>query len=176
MSHFLRISSSKPSATDIFVIHVMTIIDDMGPEETLIIRDMKAEDYDALVHLWRLAGFPFNADGRDSRRHIEEELRTPMASFLVAESKGRIIDSLLGTTDGRKGWINRLAIHPEWQGKGVALALLREFECRLERKGLRIFSALVNCDNERSRKLLERAGYVADMHVIYYSKRLGKDA
>ena len=140
-----------------------------------MIREMRPEDYGAVVELWTLSGLPHHPRGRDSSERILRELGTPMALFLVAETDGRLVGSLLGTTDGRKGWINRLAVLPEWQRKGVALALLKEMERRFDRRGILVFCALIQGDNKNSTFFFKKAGYEADPSVIYYSKRKGRD-
>jgi ribosomal protein S18 acetylase RimI-like enzyme len=137
------------------------------------IRDMRPDDYRDLVILWKEAGLTYHPRGRDSKKRIVKELSTPMAMFLVAHADGRIVGSLLGTTDGRKGWINRLAVAPGWQRKGVALALLREIEERFDERGILVYCGLIQGDNDPSIAFFRKAGYEEDPSVIYYSKRKG---
>jgi ribosomal protein S18 acetylase RimI-like enzyme len=99
-----------------------------------------------------------------------------MSLFLVAEADGRLVGSLLGTTDGRKGWVNRLAVNPEWQRKGVALALLMEMEKRFDQRGILVLCALIQGDNSSSIAFFRKAGYEEDPTVVYYSKRKGREA
>ncbi|MDD1748175.1 MAG: GNAT family N-acetyltransferase [Methanomassiliicoccales archaeon] len=138
------------------------------------VRSMTPEDYPALVRLWEDAGLTYHPKGRDSKARVIKELGTPMALFLVAESEGRLIGSLLGTTDGRKGWINRLAVHPEHQRKGVAMALLKEMERRFDERGILVLCALIQGDNASSQTFFAKAGYVEDPTVVYYTKRKGR--
>lgn len=136
---------------------------------------MRAGDYDQLIGLWEGAGLKHHPQGRDSRDRILEELGTPMAIFLVAEADGGIVGSLLGTTDGRKGWMNRLAVRPDWQRRGVALALLKEMERRFDERGILVVCALIQGDNTPSRTFFIKAGYEEDLSVVYYSKRKGRE-
>lgn len=148
----------------------------MRAKPSFEIREMRPDDYRDLVDLWKEAGLTYHPRGRDSKKRITKELGTPMAIFLVAQADGGMVGSLLGTTDGRKGWINRLAVLPGWQRKGVALALLREMEERFEERGILVICALVQGDNDPSIALFRKAGYVEDPSVVYYSKRKGNDA
>jgi N-acetylglutamate synthase len=145
----------------------------MGP--SFEIREMRPDDYSNLVGLWEQAKLTHHPEGRDSKERITKELRTPMALFLVAEADGRLVGSLLGTTDGRKGWINRLAVHPEWRRRGVALALLKEMERRFDQRGVLVLCALIQDDNSSSRAFFTNAGYEEDTTVVYYSKRKGHE-
>jgi N-acetylglutamate synthase len=139
------------------------------------IREMRPDDYRALIDLWEETGLAYRPRGRDSKKRIVKELGTPMAIFLVAQADGRLVGSLLGTTDGRKGWINRLAVHPGWQRNGVGLALIKEMERRFDERGILVFCALIQGDNDSSIAFFRTAGYEEDPTVIYYSKRKGGD-
>jgi ribosomal protein S18 acetylase RimI-like enzyme len=139
------------------------------------IRGMREEDYDALVDLWGSAGLPYHPQGRDGRARLTRELGTSMAVFLVAEADGRLIGSLLGTTDGRKGWMNRLAVRPGWRRRGVATALLQEMERIFEERGILVICALIQDDNPISQRLFRKAGYEEDRGVVYFSKRRSRD-
>jgi ribosomal protein S18 acetylase RimI-like enzyme len=139
------------------------------------IRRFEIEDYDSLIKLWRSAGLPFKPKGRDSKAKIESELKKGIAIFLVAELGGQIVGSVIGTHDGRKGWINRAAVHPGYQKKGIAKMLVSEVEKRLGELGLDIIACLIEDWNTRSMKVFEKMGYIKHNDVIYYSKRKNED-
>lgn len=139
------------------------------------IRDFKPEDYDDLVALWETAGLPYRPGGRDSRHRIACETEGDRAVFLVAEEASRPIGAVLGTHDGRKGWINRLAVLPKHRGRGIGRALVAEVERRLLEGGIEIVTCLIEDWNENSMAFFERIGYVAHPEVIYYSKRRSLD-
>lgn len=117
----------------------------MMNKENIRVREFKIEDYDNLISLWKKAGLPYKPFGRDRRERIERELIRGKCVFLVAEttSSNRLVGSVFGTHDGRKGWINRLAVIPEYQRKGVASMLVEEVERRLCDVGIEIFAVLV---------------------------------
>jgi len=137
----------------------------------LIFRDLRIEDYDALIELWKAAGLSYRPKGRDSREHVAKEIEQPMAIFIVAEVKGKMVGSLLGTTDGRKGWINRLAVLPQYRRRGLAKRLVQEIEARFSSKGLEIYSCIIQEDNQVSKELFESLGYKNCAEDLYYSKR-----
>jgi hypothetical protein len=60
--------------------------------------------------LWQEAGIHYRPGGRESRSHLAKELEGGQAIFLVAVAEGKVVGVVLGTHDGRKGWINRLAV------------------------------------------------------------------
>jgi len=96
-------------------------------------------------------------------------------TYLGAESSGRLVGVVMGTHDRRKGWINRVAVHPDWQRQGVGRLLMQACEAALHAAGMEIISALIEQGNEGSRRLFERCGYVDDVPVHYYRKRRRPD-
>ena len=141
----------------------------------LIIRDFRIEDYDCVVELWTSAGLPYRPKGRDGRERIADELKKGTAIFLVAELDGKIVGCVLGTQDGRKGWLNRLAVRPEFQRRGIARMLVEEVEKRLSGMGIGISAALVENWNEKSMDVFERLGYTRHDDITYFSKRKSQD-
>ncbi len=135
------------------------------------IRQMRMDDYPSLIKLWEKAGLPYKPEGRDRRENIEKELEGEASLFLVAEKEGRIIGSVLGTHDGRKGWINRLAVAPDSRRKGVGRALVAEVELQLSRMGIAIVACLVEDWNEDSIRVFRRLGYTSHPDITYFSKR-----
>lgn len=139
---------------------------------TFSIRRMRAEDYPDVAAIWDEAGLPYQPRGRDSEKRIQEQLRKECCIYLVAESGGAVIGSLLITHDFRKGWLNRLAIRPSWQGRGVARELVRRAEEMLLSLGVRIYAAQIHSHNLESRQLFSRLGYQEHEDIVYCSKRL----
>ena len=138
----------------------------------VIIRPLRAADYDATISLWRESGLPYFSQGRDSKDEIIRQLSLPTSIFLVAEFDGKIVGVILGTHDGRKGWINRLAVSPHSCPVGVARRLLEAVEKRFSQLGIGIFSCLIEGWNARSMKFFRSAGYEKCEDIIYFRKKL----
>jgi N-acetylglutamate synthase len=140
-----------------------------------LIRRAGREDYEGIIALWNRAGLHHQPEGRDSRANLEREMEDPDVDFLVALAGDRVIGSVIGTNDGRKGWVNRLATDPDRRGEGVAAELVETVEVRFKDRSLKIFSCLINAENTPSRALFERNGYVLRTEVLYYSKKVDPD-
>jgi len=129
------------------------------------------KDYDKVVSVWRESGLR-NSPG-DSREEIRIKIRRDPELFLVAEdSDGKIIGTLLGGWDGRRGWIHHLGVLPSHQRSGVATKLVKEVERRMKRKGVVKVSALVYESNDRSLKFFEKMGYEIDRTLLKHGKKL----
>jgi len=144
----------------------------VNPDSTdLRIRPIRAADYEAVCDLWRAADLPARLSGREAPDAFLRQLAHHPDTYLLAEVDEHLAGVVLGTHDHRKGWINRLAVHPDFRSRGVAQALLAACEHALRRNGLEIVSALIEHGNDASRAAFERAGYLADLPVHYYRKR-----
>ena len=137
----------------------------------ILIRNFELDDYDALINLWERSELPHRAKGRDSLENITHELERGCALAMVAELDGDIIGSIWGTHDGRKGWLNRLAVAPEHRQQGIAGMLVNELEDRLDVLGIDIIGVLVEDWNEDSKQVFKKLGYVKHIDILYYSKR-----
>lgn len=137
------------------------------------IREFLIEDYDRVMELWAEGGLPLKRRGRDSRENIAKQLLQPNVLFLVAEEGkgGRVIGTVLATHDGRKGWINRLAVDAALRKRGLGARLVREAERRLEDLGMDILACLIEDDNAVSMEVFEKMGYKKHPEIIYFAKR-----
>ncbi len=135
------------------------------------IRPFRVDDYDRVVDLWTEGGLPLKPGGRDSRENIGRQTGLPNVLFLVAEEGGRVIGTVLATHDGRKGWINRVAVDAGSRKKGIGARLVREAELWLESRGMDILACLIEDDNAVSMAVFERLGYRKHPEILYFAKR-----
>ncbi|MEM3536450.1 MAG: GNAT family N-acetyltransferase [Candidatus Bathyarchaeia archaeon] len=135
------------------------------------IRKLTINDYEKIVRLWSRAGLPFKPTGRDSKEAIAAQMNANPEYFLGAFEDDRLIGTAIISCDMRKGWINRLAVDPDYRRRGVAKALIAECEKILRKQGVRIFCALVEDYNKASKELFKRCGFVEHRDIIYFSKR-----
>jgi N-acetylglutamate synthase len=140
-------------------------------EQPLEIRRADVADYDDIVGVWAEAGLSYRPQGRDRRESVQRELRRGTGAFFLASSAGCPVGVVLGTHDGRKGWINRLAVVPAYRRKGVASRLVREVEAWLEAEGIELCAALIESPNGGSMAFFAEIGYVHDPEIEYVSKR-----
>ena len=135
------------------------------------IREFHIDDYDAIINLWTESSLPFKPNGRDQKHKIKRELNVKTSIFLIAEIENKIVGSVFGTHDGRKGWINRLAILPDYRGQGIAKKLVFEVEERLSKIGIEIIACLVENYNDKSMEFFKTIGYIKHNDIIYFSQR-----
>jgi len=146
----------------------------MTPEWSVVV--LGKGDYDAIVALWQASGLPTRLNGRDSRDQFERQMDQGTQTVLGVRSDGGLIGVVVATQDGRKGWINRLAVHPDFRRQGAAQQLLRAAEEALEQQGMQVIAALIEDWNTASLALFERANYVVHDDIHYVTKRSSHDA
>ncbi len=137
----------------------------------IIFRKFRLSDYERVIELWKQCGLPLKPEGRDSREEISRQLELTQVLFLVAEAGGQVIGTVLATHDGRKGWLNRLAVDPAYRGKGLGQKLVRLAEQELEKQGLKMFAALIEEDNLPSVNLFEKLGYTFHPEIKYFTRK-----
>jgi ribosomal protein S18 acetylase RimI-like enzyme len=130
----------------------------------LSIRACRLEDIEGVLELWRQAdATPGVTDTHDDLRRA---IADSPAHVLVAEVGGRVVGSIIGTFDGWRGNIYRLAVHPDHRRQGVARALVAEVEKRLTQQGAKRITALVEKDQPRAMNFWEAAGYRVDERIV----------
>ncbi|OGS45505.1 MAG: hypothetical protein A3K66_05130 [Euryarchaeota archaeon RBG_16_67_27] len=94
--------------------------------------------------------------------------------YLGAFDDRRLVGCVLGTHDTRKGWINRLAVEPDYRRRGIATRLIRACERALRRAGIRVFAALIDPANRPSEAFFASLGY--DALPMAYMRRKDREA
>jgi ribosomal protein S18 acetylase RimI-like enzyme len=137
------------------------------------IRELGLEDYDGLMALWQRAGLhSLKPRGRDSREALAHQLASGVQTILGLEIEDRLVGAVVATHDGRKGWINRLAVDPDCRRGGYGALLIEAAEEALREQGLRVIAALIESDNQASLALFQKVGYLdAGSSIRYLSKR-----
>jgi N-acetylglutamate synthase len=141
----------------------------------LQIRRLTAADYDEIVNLWSISNLPYKPKGRDSREAIAAEMKFSPDFFLGAFDEERLVGVAVVSCDSRKGWINRLAVHPDCRRRGIAVDLIDECENVIRKRGLKLFCALIEESNMSSIRLFKKLGYVEHRDIIYFCKRESDD-
>lgn len=102
---------------------------------TIEIEPMAMRHYDQVIGLWR-ASEGIGLSDADSRDNIRSYLfRNPGLSY-VAIAEMRVVAAVLCGHDGRRGYLNHLAVHPDFRRQGLARTLVERCLATLETIGI----------------------------------------
>jgi len=144
----------------------------MGTE----IRRLTIDDYDEILRVWAEAGLPFKLQGRDHRDRIAVEMQRTETGFFGLLEDGRMLAVGLACFDGRKGWIQRVAVDPDRRGEGLGGKIITGCEEFLGELGAEVISCLIEDLNTPSMSLFRKADYECWTDILYFSKRTSSDS
>ncbi len=124
-----------------------------------------------MISLWTRSGLTHRPHGRDSRDSMEPEFLREETAILGMFDGEKMIGCIIATSDGRRGWLNRLAVEPEYRGLGLAGSLIKEGEDFLHNLGIMVIAALIEDENLPSISSFQKAGYKLHDNILYFSKR-----
>ena len=135
------------------------------------LRRLTINDHAAILALWQRAGLhSIRSEGRDSRSEFEKQFAGGQIAIGLDED-GRLMGVVIVTNDTRKGWINRLAIDPDYRRRGYGEQLVHASEDVLHEAGIHLIAAFIEEGNVASLTLFEKLGYATHQHLYYVSKR-----
>ena len=135
------------------------------------IRDFRfPEDYEEIYNLWESAGSGIHLRRSDQPEEIAKKLQRDPTLFLLAEIDGRIVGSIIGGFDGRRGMMYHMAVAKPFRRKGIGTILMEALELRLKEKGCIRYYLLVAKDNIEAVDFYQKRGWeIMDLFA------LGKD-
>lgn len=136
------------------------------------IREFIEKDTKAVIALWvrcRLV-VPSNNPQKD----IERKLKVDRDLFLVGTLENKIVATVMGGYDGHRGWINYLAVDPDYRNNGYGRLIMKEVEQRIRTKGCSKINLQVRTTNKAVIEFYQSLGY-SDDHVVGLGKRLEED-
>lgn len=137
-------------------------------------RRLQSSEYKNLIELWQKAGLSHKPLGRDTEDNIKKQLQCKTNRFIIAVCNEKIIGSVIASHNFRKGWLNRLAIHPAYRKQGLARKLINLAEEFFQTNNIQIYACLIEDDNITSKKLFTQINYEEHRDNIYFTKRLNK--
>jgi ribosomal protein S18 acetylase RimI-like enzyme len=134
------------------------------------IRPCQIRDVAAVLALWKRAAAAPSVTDRPAA--LRGRLRRDRALFLLAWDGSRLVGTIIGGWDGWRASMARLAVDPDYRGRGIGRALVRRVERSLRTLGARRVSGIVLRDNDAGRGFWTSVGYRVDSTVVRYVKDL----
>ena len=136
----------------------------------IIFRRCLEEDIESVLELWRVSDA--TASVTDTSHDLRLTLDSGASSVIVAQSGDGIIGSIIGTFDGWRGNIYRLAGHPDYRRRGIARRLVSEVETWLRDQEAKRVSALVEKDHPWATGFWDTTEFVLEPLDLRYVRDL----
>jgi ribosomal protein S18 acetylase RimI-like enzyme len=133
------------------------------------IRPYQPADEEQVIALWHECNLvvPWN----DPHEDIQRKQQVQPELFLVGEVEGRVVASVMAGYEGRRGWLNLLAVAPDLQGQGLGRQIVEAAETLLRERGCPKVNLQVRATNQEVIAFYERLGYQVEP-LVSMGKRL----
>ena len=137
--------------------------------EEINIRPYQQADETEVIQLWKRCNLivPQN----DPEDDIARKLKVQSELFLVGVRDGRIIATIMAGYEGHRGWINYLAVSPDFRRQGIGRHLMETTEKKLLKIGCPKINLQIRETNTEMIEFYKRLGFVKDA-VVSLGKRL----
>ncbi len=143
---------------------------DAGKRLRIKVRNARIGDYAALVKLWKANGIMIRlGDDRDGIRTMLSH--NPKLSF-VAVRNGDVIGAVLGSWDGRRGWLHHLAVEKGYRKAGIATMLVTRAAKEMKSRGISMVKVEIYSRNTASKALFSKMGFKHYEKLLTYGKEI----
>jgi len=87
-----------------------------------------------------------------------------------AVAAGHLVGTATGRLEQDRGWVLRIALHPQWRGQGLGSELLVALEHRLVERGARRITSALPAD-ETGSEALRNSGFAERRDIAWFEKR-----
>lgn len=136
-----------------------------------MIRLYRSQDEKSVIDLWQQCNLiiPQNDPHVDIKKKIEYQPDL----FFVGTLQDRIVASIMVGYEGHRGWINYMAVLPQYQKKGFGDQLLEHAVSVLKKLGCQKINLQVRETNQEVIEFYKKHGFTDD-HVLSFGRRLAK--
>jgi ribosomal protein S18 acetylase RimI-like enzyme len=131
---------------------------------SLDIRAFEDRDEEEVRRLW-LQAFPDDPPRNEPASVIRRKLECQRELFLVGESDGVIVATLLAGYDGFRCWVYHVAVDETHRRKGYGRQMMCEAERMLRRMGCPKLNIQVRAHNQEVVEFYHRLDYDIDDHI-----------
>jgi len=126
-----------------------------------MIRRYDPKDEQAVIALWDLV-FPNEPAWNNPKSMIERKLTVQPHLFFVYEAHDRIVGTVMAGFDGVRGWVHKVATHPDFRRKGIAHELMNAAEAGLAELGCTKLNLQVRDGNDPAASFYRSLGYAVE--------------
>lgn len=135
------------------------------------IEQLSFSDYDEVFAFWNSCdGLYMHHDYSETPEGFSYFLKRNPGHSFIARDGDRIIGAVLGSHDGRRGFINHMAVSDEHRKKGIGRTLVQNVIESLKSVGIRKIVIFVLRSNREAQAFWKHLGFsredIADAHTL----------
>ncbi len=124
------------------------------------IAEMTVADYDEVFALWQEAeGLGLHPNECDSRKGVAMYLARNPGTCFVARDGERLIGAVLCGNDGRRGYLNHLAVAEAYRRRRIGTVLIHRCTDALKQMGIRRCNLFVFAANDAAVEFWRKLGW-----------------
>jgi ribosomal protein S18 acetylase RimI-like enzyme len=137
-----------------------------------IIRQYQPDDQEQVINLW--SSCKLIVPQNDPVSDIQRKLKVNPEWFLVGQIDDKIIATCMAGYEGHRGWINYLAIDPDYQHRRIATRIMHKAKELLRNAGCPKINLQIRTSNTAVIEFYKSLGFTVD-DVVSMGKRLELD-
>lgn len=134
----------------------------------MIIQAFAEAHREQVIALWRKCNLVVT--GNDPGIDIDLKLAEQPELLLIGECEGRVVATVMAGYDGHRGWINYLAVDPDFRRKGFGRTMMAHAEDLLFQRGCPKINLQVRLSNSGARVFYEDLGYRIEDRLSFGKK------
>jgi ribosomal protein S18 acetylase RimI-like enzyme len=141
----------------------------------VVIQEMVIEDYDEVRALWEVSD-GIQVSDIDSSVSIARFLNRNAGLSFVARENDQLVGAVLCGHDGRRGYIDHLAVRSSSRRQGIGRSLVSRCLFHLMRMGIRRWNLFVLEDNQEARSFWTHLGWAEKVELVTMSRQESGDS
>lgn len=134
---------------------------------------MVISDYPFIYSLWQKTPGMHLHSLDNSKTGIKRVIqRNPDLCYVAFNSNQKIIATIIGGTDGRKGYLYHVAVLKQYQRKHIASGLLKKVTQVFRQKGIKKIGLFVVKNNPKGKVFWQKLGYHERPDIVYLDQDL----
>ena len=140
-----------------------------------MIRVMTMEDYDGVKELWmKIKGFGIRSID-DSREGVERFIKRNPTTSIVAVEDGKIVGTILGGHDGRRGCLYHVCVDSDYRMRGIGKSMVVMAMEALKKEGINKVSLIAFTKNDIGNAFWKEIGWTKREDLNYYDFTLNEE-
>lgn len=130
----------------------------------IVVRSYDSADQPGVLALWALV-FAEDPVWNDSLEMIRRKQTVQQELFFVCCAGDQVVGTVMAGFDGVRGWVHKVAAHPDYRRLGIASRLMQAAESGLADMGCPKLNLQVRAGNSSAVEFYTSAGYQIEDRV-----------